>query len=184
MSDLLKFLPLLFFIFVGVSIARNVLRVARRLNSQEPPRPGELDPDLAERTRRIQEEIRRKIAERRGLLPPAPAPLPEPMGEPPIVMVEDDPAESAPVTAPAATHAAILERQQQLADQMRALERARETAQRRAGEFAAAVQAEAATEMGQLAGSNRELLADLREPAGLRRAIVLREILGPPVGLR
>ena len=27
-------------------------------------------------------------------------------------------------------------------------------------------------------------LAELREPAGVRRAILLREILGPPVGLR
>ena len=27
-------------------------------------------------------------------------------------------------------------------------------------------------------------LAELREPAGVRRASVLREILGPPVGLR
>jgi hypothetical protein len=35
-----------------------------------------------------------------------------------------------------------------------------------------------------VARSRDELLADLRDPEGLRRAILLREVLGPPVGLR
>lgn len=184
MSDLLKFLPLVFFILVAVSIARNVLRLARKLNTQEPLRPADFDPVLVERTRRIQEEIRRKIAERRGLLLPTPAP--EPMGEPPLVMVEDDPAEATNPAEPAhaATHAAILERQQQLADQMRTLEQARETVQRRATQVTAAVNTEARSEKGMLAASRLELMADLTAPASLRRAIVLREVLGPPLALR
>jgi hypothetical protein len=38
------------------------------------------------------------------------------------------------------------------------------------------------TAAGVTAPANR-LRPDLRNPAGLRRAVVLREVLGPPVGL-
>lgn len=180
MGDLTKFLPLLFFIFVAVSIARNVLKVAKKMNEQPPGgNSADSDPDLAERTRRIQAEIRRKIAERRGMPVPPPEPEPqievvEPAVPPPFLVVEGDPAE----------HAAILERQRQLSDQMRALEGARVAEQRRAAHLMAAETAAARSAEGQLLRARDELLADVRDPAGLRRAIVLREVLGPPVGLR
>jgi hypothetical protein len=185
MRTLLQFLPVFVFLLVVVSIARNALRVARRLAEQKPaPRPADsYDPAMSERTRRIQEDIRRKIAERRGpsaALPPPPLePMPEPVFERPVTW-EEPPLE--PTFSP--SHAAVLERQQQLADQMRALEIARLAEQRRTAQVSAAVKTAAESEGGMLAGSRGDLLADLREPRSLRRAFVLREVLGAPVGLR
>jgi hypothetical protein len=166
--------------------------------TESPQRDFNADPEEAERTRRIQEEIRRKIAERAGGGPiSVPLPAPEP---PPLFRTETSAprpvaaplpqreftrqAEAAPLRPPPtfqASAAAILERQQQIEEQMRELEAARKAAQRRAASVAAntAVFAPAAA-----SGRNSGLLADLHGARNLRRAIVLREILGPPVGLR
>lgn len=154
------------------------------------------DPEEAERTRRIQEEIRRKIAERAGggpiqVPPPAPEPpplfrtetsAPRPVAAPLPQREFTRQAEPAPVAQPSpfqASAAAILERQRQLEEQMRELEVARKAAQRKA--TAVALQSGV-----QPAAVERDggLLADLRGARNLRRAIVLREVLGPPVGLR
>jgi hypothetical protein len=181
MRDLAKFLPLLVFIFVAVSIARNALRVAKRI-SQQPPSPlaaGGPDPEMTERTRRIQEEIRRKIAERRGATAATEALPVGPGMEPPIVPLEQ-PAE--PVLV--ASDAAVLERQKQLADQLRRLEESRVLSARRVAQVTADLKTESESERGMFAASHGELLADLRDPVSLRRAFVLREVLGPPVGLR
>jgi len=179
MSDFGKFIPLAVFVFVAVSIARNALRVAKRIRQLPPTSPEALDPDVAERTRRIQEQIRRKIAERRGE-PVAAEVLPVgPEMEPPV-MLEEAPAE--PASTP--TAAAVLERQQQLANQMRALEHVRMSEQRRATQVTADLKTESESERGMLTTSRGNLLEDLRDPASLRRAFVLREVLGPPVGLR
>ena len=75
-------------------------------------------------------------------------------------------------------------RQEELAEQMRMLEEARALARRRAAEIAAARKAESESEAGVLATARGTLLADLREPQSLRRALVLREVLGPPAALR
>jgi hypothetical protein len=135
MRDLGKFLPLLFFIFVAVSMVRNALRVAKRINQQPPSPlvpPESADPEVAERTRRIQEMIRRKIAERRGEPVAAEAAPVGPEMEPPP-LVEEPRAE--PLFD--VTTVAVLERQQRLADQMRALEAARMSEQRRATQVTA-----------------------------------------------
>lgn len=184
MSVLLQLLPALIFLFVVVSVIRNVAKVVGKLNEQGPPRRvADFDPEQAARTRRIQEEIRRKIAERRGLVIPAEvAPAPEaPAAFAPPVMVGDHPLVE---VAPDATTAAIMERQERLAEQMRELEAARSLAQRKAADAAAAARSEQESERGVVAGLNRGVLADLQDPANLRRAFVLREVLGPPVGLR
>jgi hypothetical protein len=141
-----------------------------------------MDPQEAERTRRIQEEIRRRIMERRGLLPAAPpvtageAPeYPEPLAmseEMPPVMVE--PPLQAMDAAAEPGYSRELERQQQMLARLQELETARPA---HAGIAPAIVEAPVS------APANR-LPADLRTPAGLRRAVVLREILGPPVGMR
>ena len=185
MRELLQFLPVLVFLVVIVSVVRAAAKVASKVKEQAPaPRSAaDYDPDLANRTRRIQEEIRRKIAERRGL-PVAREPAPEavPVGpgmEPPVIFAA---AREEP-SATAAAHA-VLERQQQLADQMRALEQARATEQRRAANVTAAIKIESESERGLLTGTRGDLLADLRDPASLRRVFVLREVLGTPVGLR
>ena len=182
MRELMQFLPVLVFVVVIISVVRNAAKVVRKVAEQQtsaPRTPADYDPELAERTRRIQEEIRRKIAERRGLtVAPEAAPV-GPRMEPPVIFAEER--EDPSVTAAAN---AVLERQQQLANQMRALEQARATEQRRAAQVTAAIKTESESERGLLTGSRGDLLADLRDPASLRRAFVLREVLGTPVGLR
>ena len=177
MSGIFQLLPVLVFLFVVISVIRNVAKVVGKLNEPGAPRrAADFDPEQAARTRRIQEEIRRKIAERRGLVvPESPA-----VFEPPVMREEDALAEAAPDFA----HAAIMERQEKLAEQMRALEAARNLAQRKGADVAAAVRNEEESVRGVAAGLNRAVLADLRDPGSLRRAFVLREVLGPPVGMR
>lgn len=165
--------------------------------TESPLRDFNADPEEAERTRRIQEEIRRKIAERAG---GGPIQVPPPATEPPPLFRTETSAprpvasplpqrefgrqvESTPMTQPPpfqATAAAILERQRQLEEQMRQLEVDRKAARRKA----AAVAAQAATVVPTATTERGGLLADLRGADNLRRAIVLREVLGPPVGLR
>jgi hypothetical protein len=145
------------------------------------------------RTRRIQEEIRRKIAERAGggpitLPPPAPEPpplfreqtlAPRPVATEPTLRDFRRESVPPPVMAPS-NHAAVLERQQELAEQLRILEETRRTTQRKAALVAAAT----AKDTVHPFGPRGDLLADLRGARNLRRAMVLREVLGPPVGLR
>ncbi len=166
--------------------------------TESPVRDFNADPEEAERTRRIQGEIRRKIAERAGggpinVPPPAldPPPLfrtetsaPRPVAAPLPQREFTRQAEPPPMAQPPpfqASAAAILERQRELEEQMRELETARKAAQRRAASVAAntAVFAPAAA-----SERNAGLLSDLHGARNLRRAIVLREILSPPVGLR
>lgn len=149
------------------------------------------DPELAERTRRIREEIQRKIAQRqRGGAPAAEtAPEPATFAEAPPV-IRESAAGPAPVPAPAipgyATRidaqrsAEILEQQAALADRLRQAQEMKATALRRA-----AFEAQTASGVAQARKVARgALLDDLHSPAALRRAFVLREVLGPPVGLR
>jgi hypothetical protein len=181
MGGLLQFLPFLVFAFVVISIIRNAVKVARKM--AEPTAtsrsPANFDPTEAERTRRIQEEIRRKIAERRGTVAPAePVRRIEPVAER-TAEPENSPAEPPPISSTEA----VLERQQQLADQMRALEAARLMEQRKAA--AVAVTARNETERAAAVVAMRGALrADLRNPPTARRAMLLREILGRPVALR
>lgn len=165
--------------------------------AESPRRDFNADPEEAERTRRIQEEIRRKIAERAG---GGPITVPPPAAEPPPLFRTESSAPR-PVAAPLppreftrqveppprvqpppfqASAAAILERQRELEEQMRELEAARKAAQRKA----AAVAAQAVAFAPPAPAERGRLLADLRGAANLRHAIVLREVLGPPVGLR
>jgi hypothetical protein len=79
--------------------------------------------------------------------------------------------------------AAVLERQERLAEQMRDLEQARLREQRRAAELGETM---GSSQLAR-AGANTArgtLLDDLRGADNLRRAVVLREVLGAPVGLR
>jgi len=84
-----------------------------------------------------------------------------------------------PVMVPTETLAASLERQEQLATRLRELTEQRAMAARKA---AAVAVNNAAVAQRDLAG--QELRHDLRDPRSLRRAIILREVLGTPVGLR
>ncbi len=148
------------------------------------------DPELAERTRRIREEIQRKIAQRqRGSAGQGGDEIPLPAGyespEPPPLVREV--AEQRPVTTAATgtrfetqRQAEILEQQAAWAAKLQEAQRMKTSALKRA-EFEAATKdrVQAARSV-----SRAGVLGDLRDPAALRRAFILREILGPPVALR
>jgi hypothetical protein len=161
-------------------------------------------PEEDERVRRIQEEIRRKIAERRGQAAPPPVPASVPTFDPfrPVFQEDDAPSpmrrEEAPPPMPspvrevvvAYADEATLERQRKLAAQLAELEERRREA-RRAAQAAAQSGGQAAANVAYHADapdvpglSARRLHDELRSPAALRRAMVLREVLGAPVALR
>ena len=168
--------------------------------------------DDAERTRRIQEEIRRKIAERRSesgsaSAPPPPlvtipAPVrreatPPPVFQDPVQEMMKElqrrfvpvPETPAPATLPnesaqAAGERETLTRQRELEEKLQVLEARQRTAQQRVAEIKAtdAAAATSRESAGQVAADR--WLTELRDPQTARHAIVQREIIGTPVGLR
>ena len=171
---------------------------------ERPIDAAQAESENLERTRRIQEEIRRKIAERRGTA--APPPLPPAHAErplaPPLVaprpvagsmggLRERLEAKLAEMQARETARAAAQARQQHGEAEARLLEAEKLAAQQRAtaglllarkdAQAAAAVQA-AAVAPG--ARPSRAWVDELRDPQSVRRAMVLREVLGAPVGLR
>jgi hypothetical protein len=141
--------------------------------------------DDAERTRRIQEEIRRKILERTGGGARPQIPLVPRVETPPPLIArpqKDETAYSQPsVEAQVINDEAVLEQQQLLAAKLRELEQIRRQHLSRAETFAEKTSEAMDASKNAVRGS---LLADLRKPTSVRRAIVLREVLGTPVGLR
>jgi hypothetical protein len=141
-------------------------------DKEQAPPPVPADSGEAERTRRVREEVQRRIAERRAgqpagplrrLLEPDGIPTLDPFGgpgrrgfAPPVIAVEEEPAPAPeppplPRPAPQAAPAAFRPAPENPAPQ--AVERS-------------------------------PLLDDLRDRTSLRKVVVLREILGKPVGLR
>jgi len=158
--------------------------------------------DEAERARRIQEEIRRRILERqRG--------DGGPVAEPPV-LVEDSlhqpqnrqvrHAEHGDlhemshggfeVPGISGEHQRVLERQAQLAERFEQARRLAETRKRSGarpgGQTAPARRRGASVPVVERTVNplRAALLSDLKGGAGLKRAVLLREILGEPVGLR
>ena len=148
------------------------------------------DDEMAERTRRIQEEIRRKIEERQGRTAPpvqtrpTAVPPPIPLAPPPlreVVAVDEAPG--------AAELERVMEQQRRYAEQLERLV---------AAERAAAAAAVSGTSMVTMAAyastaatsATKPLRGDdgvrssLNDRAALRRAIVLREVLGAPKALQ
>lgn len=151
-----------------------------------PPRAEKTfeDPELAERTRRIREEIQRKIEQRaKGYAREQPRPLPVAPAElPPIIReIFVQPAlPSAATRQENQRQAEILERQATLAEQLEEARLLKAGAEKRL-EFEKATadhRSAARTE------TRTTVLGDLRTPDALRRAFILREVLGPPVALR
>lgn len=135
----------------------------------------------AERARRIREEIRRKITERSGGDSPS---APRPVAGPPPLFPQRD--LESPVFAPEPPRqpmidTAVLEQQRRLQEQLEEAARTR----RRAQEIRQSIpNQQTPTRVATSAPAVRSLRADLQNRASLRRAVVLREVLGPPVGLR
>lgn len=152
-------------------------------------REGERELEQAEATRRIQEEIRRKIAERAGNTGGGGhveqrLPTPPPM---PVHRRESELAREVRREETERDAAVVLERQRALMDQLAALKarKAAEGVETKAiwnVDTSAATPVRARAQAG--AGEDVSLLAELRNARSLKKAIVLREVLGTPVGLR
>lgn len=191
MDWVLDHLQLIIVIAGSVAWWLNQRRTGQADAEAEPP-PQEKsfeDPELAERTRRIREEIQRKIEQRaKGYAHEQPKPLPPeaPPELPPIlreiIMMPEPP----PVVPRAATrleaqrNAEILEEQAALAERLREAKLMKAAAQKRI-EFEASTADHRAEARSETRGT---VMVDLRTPQALRRAFILREVLGPPVGLK
>lgn len=164
--------------------------ITKQKGGEEPPAPHEEDafddPELAERTRKIREEIQRKIAERaRGYPTEQPTVPRDQPAEPPVVrevVVTSAPSVLRPGASrlEAQRHAEILEEQATLAERLREAEQMKAAAIKRAQYEAATADHSAAAR----SLSRSTALGDLHDPEALRRAFILREVLGPPVALR
>ena len=182
---LLKHSVMIFLIIAGVSSLLKKLKP--ELDEEKPappadPRMLQQDFDEIERTRRIQEEIRRKIAERRGLVTVHPVP------ESPKTAWVDAPVERStpyraepPIFVQEEATDAILERQRALAEQLVALQARHATVSRASQEAWAPALATAAVSVN---FDETHWLRELRNARSLRKAIILREVLSPPVALR
>lgn len=164
--------------------------ITKGKGGDEAPSPREEgtfeDPELAERTRKIREEIQRKIAERARGYPTEQPTIPrEQRAEPPplreAVIPELPPAvrRGAPALE-VQRQAELLEEQAALAERLREAELMKAAALKRAQYEAATADQTAALRSQARSG----VLGDLRDPGALRRAFILREVLGPPVALR
>lgn len=150
-----------------------------------PERRGTVAPNAdaleeEERTRRIQEEIRRKILERRSGTPPVAIPEPVTEFREQSGWREQESRPKPPVVTPPLLDDGVLARQRSLQEQLQALEARRAAAKTRT----AFPPAPAERVRGATRATLPELVTSLRDPAAIRRAIVLREVLGPPVSLR
>jgi hypothetical protein len=181
---------------------------ARKVASERQARQS--DGSEERRVREAQEQIRRRIAERRAAEAAAPEPpplahapeerpvprptttqLPE-FGGPLGRMLEElqkkvqqhIPVPQPPVLVEHRRDIGELERQQALADELHAAQEARAVAARRAAHLATDRAAAAQSEPALRAVAREQLLRDLGDPQSLRRAFVLREVLGAPVGMR
>jgi hypothetical protein len=196
-------------LLIGAAAAIAYYLNRRRTSADGAARPAQArGPDSeeqAERTRRVQEVIRRKIAERRGRAPdvverrtarermpplvrPTQVPPLDPFGGPMrriIRKIEDAAAKlDQPIDNPeAGAKTSELVRQAKLAEQLRELEVARVAQERRAAEIAL-VKIKRRAETRPMPAVFGDVRAVLRDPRELRRAVILREVLGPPVGLR
>jgi len=150
----------------------------------------------AERARQIREEIQRKIAERQGgpvvhpaqRRAPAPAPTPRPRPQP---VSQPKRAAARPTVAQAAgrpdLYAALAEQQRRIEAEQRRLAEARAQAEAiRAGARGAGRQRSPASsgQVSRRSGAIAYIRGELRDPAGLKRTVVMREVLGPPVSLQ
>ncbi len=189
-DNVAKLVPLALFAYYIISAMRG-----RREEEQEPQ-----DPAAAERARKIQEEIRRKILERQQELDPnAPQrPVEQPgyltfeeeVIEEPASLREAEPVRSEPPPpppvaspreepVPAAAANPFAEQERQIAEQLAKAEALKEKAQKNLP-----VGPERSWEIV----SKSEIRSDIRQalssPASLRTSFVVKEILEKPVGLR
>ncbi|MEO7319760.1 MAG: hypothetical protein ABIZ56_12290 [Chthoniobacteraceae bacterium] len=213
MEWILEKLPVLIFIAVFIAqIVRGIKR-SRDVKPAPPPRGDSLDEIRraqevqAEIRRKIAERrsgpFREAVPEHRGSQPPPvarPAPpvvvqrdptaIPDLFGGPIKRMLEElerraQPAPPPPAAPPVLVNrTAELERQEQLAEELRVLDETRVLVERRARKAADAKVLEARSMPALRTAARGRLMADLHDRESVKRAFVLREVLGTPAGLR
>ena len=160
------------------------LNERRKAGQEEAPPPHVSktfdDPELAERTRKIREEIQRKIEQRaRGhAQPQATAPAAYAEVPPPVIREVVHVRSSSRLDAQ--RQAEILEEQAAMMERLREAEVMKSGTQKRLA-FEASTADSSAQRRAQ---ARSDVVEDLRSPAVLRRAFIMREIIGPPVSLR
>lgn len=196
-------------VVIVLFVAQMVRGVLQQAKNRQPPPMRRDDGDEERRVREVQEQIRRQIAARRSGQAPAAEPPPvstaeeaRPLARPETTQMPEFggplgkmleelqrkvqqhvPPPPPPVVA-VQRNTGELERQQRLADELKALEEARHVVKRRAMHVAEDKLALADSESALRTVARHRLLGDLGDPQSLRRAFVLREVLGPPIGLR
>jgi hypothetical protein len=198
--------PVIFFIIYGLAQIFGNKKKRRNQGEEEEP---EVDP--AERARQIREEIRRRIEERRQEQEPGtPRPVHRPAYDPtvpetaqarPGMQFPQQREGSGQVVQPTQPAQPVFQKtektvglEQQLAKQRRILAEAQrkqkeasEKARRMLHDAGARADANIKREGARAVGAKRlrkQLLSGLRDTNGLRKAVLYREILDPPLGMR
>lgn len=196
-------LQIVIFIVVGIIYALRTLGRQHEVGGdREATRPDSGDDESAEaeRTRRIQEEIRRRIlARQRGDAPPASVPgrmsdtpagrrsFPRPAEEsarpipPPVPRVQRSPA--APVLPQ--VDESMLRHQRELQEKLAAIRAASANRPRMVGELSGRSATTARiVRPAQTNDRAQRLRRRLVGKRSIREAVLLREIIGPPVGMK
>jgi hypothetical protein len=198
--------PVIFFILYGLAQLFGKKKKPQHSEEEEEP---EVDP--AERARRIREEIRRRIEERRqeqdgGMPRPVDRPaydptVPDTQQSRPVVQFPQQSRRSEPPVQPTRPAQPVFQKtektvglEQQLAEQRRILaeaqrkqKEARQQAQQMLHDAGAQADAAIQRDRAKAVGAKRlkkQLLSGLRDTNGLRKAVLYREILDPPLGMR
>lgn len=176
-------------VIIGGVLVQLLQALSKKKSGEETPADSEQskeyefeDPDLAERTRRIREEIQRKIEQRGRGQAQTSAPAANPVAPPPVIREVSIKPGIEPVyrQAQSQRQAEIMEEQAVWSAKLEEASRMKAAVARRT-EF----ESKTADHTEQKRSSARQaLLGELHSPEALRRAFVLREVLGAPVSLR
>ena len=181
-------IPIIIMILYGIGSVGQKKKGEKKGSGQQQPQTV---PDEARRVREIQEEIRRKIAERTGRAPAPPPPPPVPAREPPgRKPVPQTQAKRFPTPTRTPTRqqqpppTPTRSYQDEMEEKMRKIKalEAQAAAHKQPDEGAYAIK----TRKRKVTGGDLrgQLFADLANPLGQRKAILVSEILGAPVGIK
>ena len=173
-------IPIIIMILYGVgSVAQK--KDKGKKGKGAPREQQQPDPEEARRVQQIQEEIRRKIAERTGRVPPPIKPQARKQVQPPPRFPEPSrtpPRRSEPVPiAPTRSY------QDEMAAKLRQIKEleAQAAAAKAVPAAVWGIEAKRPVSRGEL---RSQLFKDLSHPLGQRKAILIGEILGSPVGVK
>ncbi len=186
---------------IGSAIARWLSGLKEDKSDSSPSRSsgrGQVDVEQVERNRKLREEIRRKREQRRsGQTSSAPSDRPAynphvPEQIPPVlremlgIPEQASPPVQAPTPPPVPEINPVLERQERMELEIVELEAKRKEAEAMARKAGFGQNSSRRRRRAKRSSdlSERDFLATLRDPSQARRAILLREILGKPVGMR